>query len=104
MIVPCVVGTRPEAHENVYHGIIVSIARVLSFGRLARKISGLAKTQPARIIIEEGRKVLVYGQLPNIERWAIMTAVGTLIAWLRFCLVPENPQGICRCSLKLKAL
>ena len=58
-----------------------------------RKYQGWLLLNPLAFIIEEGRKVLVLGQLPNIERWLIMTAVGLLIAWAAFAWFQKTRKG-----------
>ena len=60
---------------------------------LPPKYQGWLLLNPLAFIIEEGRKVLVLGQLPNIERWVIMTAVGLLIAWAAFAWFQKTRKG-----------
>ncbi|WP_025041710.1 ABC transporter permease [Nitrosospira briensis] len=48
---------------------------------------------PLAFIIEEGRKVLVLGQLPSIGRWSVLTATGMLVAWLGFAWFQKTRKG-----------
>ena len=48
---------------------------------------------PLAFIMEEGRKVLLFGQLPDIERWSLVMAVGILIAWAGFAWFQKTRKG-----------
>jgi lipopolysaccharide transport system permease protein len=60
---------------------------------LPPKYQGWLLLNPLAFIIEEGRKVLVWGQLPNIERWGIMMAAGMLTAWIGFAWFQKTRKG-----------
>src|SRR5687768_11238443 len=51
---------------------------------LPEKYQGLLQLNPLAFIIEEGRKVLIFGQLPEGGYWAVLMAAGGLIAWAGF--------------------
>ena len=57
------------------------------------KYQGLLRLNPLVFIIEEGRKSLVFGQLPDIGRWAVMLTTGLVIAWLGFAWFQKTRQG-----------
>lgn len=48
---------------------------------------------PLAFIIEEGRKVLVFGQLPDAGQWSIMMAAGILVAWGGFAWFQKTRRG-----------
>lgn len=48
---------------------------------------------PLAFIIEEGRKVLIFGQLPDIEQWSITMAIGMLIACAGFAWFQKTRKG-----------
>lgn len=48
---------------------------------------------PLAFIIEEGRKSLIFGQLPDIGRWGIMLAAGMLIGWAGFAWFQRTRRG-----------
>jgi lipopolysaccharide transport system permease protein len=48
---------------------------------------------PLAFIIEEGRKSLIFGQLPDIGRWGLMLAAGILIAWAGFAWFQKTRRG-----------
>lgn len=48
---------------------------------------------PLAFIIEEGRKVLVFGQLPSLGHWSVLTAAGMLVAWLGFAWFQKTRRG-----------
>lgn len=51
------------------------------------------RLNPLAFIIEEGRKVLIFGQLPDFERWGIMVVAGLLIAWAGFAWFQKTRKG-----------
>lgn len=57
------------------------------------KYQGWLQLNPLAFIIEEGRKVLVFGQLPDIGQWSIMMAAGILIAWVGFAWFQKTRRG-----------
>ncbi len=60
---------------------------------LPEKYQNWLQLNPLAYIIEEGRKVLVFGQVPNMEHWGIMMAGGTLIAWTGFAWFQKTRKG-----------
>lgn len=48
---------------------------------------------PLAFLIEEGRKVLIFGQLPDTGQWSLMMAVGALIAWAGFAWFQKTRKG-----------
>jgi lipopolysaccharide transport system permease protein len=57
------------------------------------KYQGWLQLNPLAFIIEEGRKVLVFGQLPDIGQWGVMMAIGMLIAWAGFAWFQKTRKG-----------
>jgi lipopolysaccharide transport system permease protein len=57
------------------------------------KYQGWLQLNPLAFIIEEGRKVLVFGELPDVQRWGIMTVVAILIAWMGFAWFQKTRKG-----------
>ncbi len=48
---------------------------------------------PLAFIIEEGRKVLVFGQLPSLGHWSVLTTAGMLVAWFGFAWFQKTRRG-----------
>jgi lipopolysaccharide transport system permease protein len=48
---------------------------------------------PLTYIIEEGRNTLIFGRTPDLGRWAIMLALGLLIAWAGFAWFQKSRRG-----------
>jgi len=48
---------------------------------------------PLTFVIEESRKVLVFGQLPNLTGWAIYLIASIAIAWLGFVWFQKTRKG-----------
>lgn len=48
---------------------------------------------PLAILIEEGRKVLIFGQLPSFTVWIVLMALGTLTAWGGFAWFQKTRKG-----------
>jgi lipopolysaccharide transport system permease protein len=57
------------------------------------KYQNWLQLNPLAFIIEEGRKVLVFGQLPDLGRWGLMMAAGVLIAWAGFAWFQKTRKG-----------
>ncbi len=51
------------------------------------------KINPLAFIIEEGRKVLIFGQLPNFIALAMLLVLGALIAWAGFACFQKTRKG-----------
>ena len=60
---------------------------------LPRRYQGWLQLNPLAFIIEEGRKSLIFGQLPDIGQWGIMLAAGILIAWGGFAWFQKTRKG-----------
>lgn len=60
---------------------------------LPRRYQVWLQLNPLAFIIEEGRKSLIFGQLPDIGRWGIMLAAGILIAWAGFAWFQKTRRG-----------
>jgi lipopolysaccharide transport system permease protein len=60
---------------------------------LPAKYQSWLQLNPLAFIIEEGRKVLVFGQLPDFQRWGIMTTIAILIAWMGFAWFQKTRKG-----------
>jgi lipopolysaccharide transport system permease protein len=60
---------------------------------LPERYQSWLQLNPLAFIIEEGRKVLVFGQLPDIERWGIMMGAGMLTAWVGFAWFQKTRKG-----------
>ncbi|MDP3028252.1 MAG: ABC transporter permease [Deltaproteobacteria bacterium] len=60
---------------------------------LPRRYQVWLQLNPLAFIIEEGRKSLIFGQLPDIGRWGIMLAGGILIAWAGFAWFQKTRRG-----------
>jgi len=60
---------------------------------LPKKYQGFVQLNPLAIIIEEGRRTLIFGHLPDISRWGVMLAVGLLIAWAGFAWFQKTRKG-----------
>lgn len=48
---------------------------------------------PLTFIMEEARKVLIFGQLPDMGGWSIYLIVSALIAWLGFAWFQKTRKG-----------
>lgn len=48
---------------------------------------------PLTFVIEESRKVLVYGQSPNVIGWLVYTMASILIAWIGFAWFQKTRKG-----------
>jgi lipopolysaccharide transport system permease protein len=60
---------------------------------LPAQYQGWLQLNPLAFIIEEGRKVLVFGQLPDLGYWSIMTVASLLIAWAGFAWFQKTRKG-----------
>jgi len=60
---------------------------------LPLKYQGWVHLNPLAFIIEEGRKTLILGQLPDMIQWGIMLITGILIAWSGFAWFQKTRKG-----------
>lgn len=60
---------------------------------LPKKYQGFLQLNPLTFIIEEGRRTLIYGHLPDIRQWVVMLAVGIFIAWAGFACFQKMRKG-----------
>ena len=51
------------------------------------------KLNPLTFIIEEGRKTLLFGQMPDWTGWGVYTIAGLTIAWLGFWWFQKTRKG-----------
>jgi lipopolysaccharide transport system permease protein len=51
------------------------------------------RLNPLAFIIEQSRKTLIFGQLPDFSLWGIMLSVGMLIAWIGFAWFQKTRKG-----------
>lgn len=62
-------------------------------GSLPEKYQVWLQLNPLTFIIEESRKVLVFGQMPNIAGWVIYLMASGVIAWLGFAWFQKTRKG-----------
>lgn len=48
---------------------------------------------PLTYIIEEGRNTLIFGRMPDMQRWIVMLAAGLLVAWAGFAWFQKTRRG-----------
>lgn len=60
---------------------------------LPAQYQGWLQLNPLAFIIEEGRKVLVFGQLPDLGHWSIMMIASLLMAWAGFAWFQKTRKG-----------
>ena len=60
---------------------------------LPERYQGWLQLNPLAFIIEEGRKVLIFGQLPDLGHWSLVMLVGILIAWTGFGWFQKTRKG-----------
>ena len=60
---------------------------------LPPKYQGWLQLNPLAFVIEEGRKVLFFGQLPSFGHWSFLTAAGMLVAWCGFAWFQKARRG-----------
>ena len=51
------------------------------------------RLNPLAVLIEEGRKVLVFGQLPDFMVLSVLLVVGAFVAWLGFAWFQKTRMG-----------
>lgn len=57
------------------------------------KYQAILQYNPLAFLIEEGRKTLIFGQVPDIGRWVIMCILGFAVAWLGFVWFQRTRKG-----------
>lgn len=71
-------------------GMITSVLLFVSpvffpISALPSKMQSLAMLNPLTLIIEESRKVLLFGEMPNWTALGLYSLVGIAVAWVGFC-------------------
>lgn len=51
------------------------------------------KLNPLALIIEQGRKILIFGQLPDFELLGVLLFIGIMIAWAGFAWFQKTRKG-----------
>jgi lipopolysaccharide transport system permease protein len=51
------------------------------------------KLNPLVIVIEQARKTLIYGQVPDFKQWCIIFLIGVLFAWAGFAWFQKTRKG-----------
>lgn len=57
------------------------------------KYQAILSYNPLAFIIDEGRKVLLFGVAPDITRWLLMMVLGAVIAWAGFAWFQKTRPG-----------
>lgn len=60
---------------------------------LPEKYQGLLRLNPIAALIEDARKVLIFGELPNFSHWCILLAISFLMAWSGFAAFQKMRRG-----------
>lgn len=60
---------------------------------LPEKYQVWLQLNPLTFVIEEARRVMVFGQLPNFAGWAIYLIASSLIAWMGFAWFQKTRKG-----------
>jgi lipopolysaccharide transport system permease protein len=60
---------------------------------LPHKMQLLVMLNPLTLIIEESRKVLLFGEMPNWTALGIYSLVSMAIAWVGFCWFQKTRKG-----------
>jgi lipopolysaccharide transport system permease protein len=60
---------------------------------LPENLQPLALANPLTFIIEQSRRVILQGQMPDLQGWAIYMAVSLLIAWLGYAWFQRLRNG-----------
>lgn len=79
-------------------GIITSILLFVSpvfysLSMLPEKIRIIAQLNPLTLIIDESRKVLLFGEMPNFSALAIYCLCSAMVAWLGFYTFQKTRKG-----------
>lgn len=57
------------------------------------KYQAILKYNPLAFLIEEGRNTLIFGHVPDLERWGLMVILGYLMAWAGFFWFQKTRKG-----------
>lgn len=60
---------------------------------LPEKYQFWIRINPLAYIIEQGRNVLIFGQLPDLGSWCLMLVVGIVVAWCGFAWFQKTRKG-----------
>jgi len=60
---------------------------------LPERYQAWLRFNPLAAVIEQTRDVLIFGRLPDLNVWLILTAVGTLMAWLGYAWFQKTRKG-----------
>lgn len=79
-------------------GIFTTVLLFLSpvfypLSALPGKYQAILQFNPLTFVIEESRKVLVFGQLPDFGGWLLYLAVSCLFAWLGYAWFQKTRKG-----------
>lgn len=79
-------------------GMVTAVMMFLSpvfypLSALPEKYQVLLQLNPLTFMIEESRKVLVFGQLPDFAGWVMYLLVSSLIAWMGFVWFQKTRKG-----------
>ena len=79
-------------------GIVTSVMMFLApvfypITALPDRFQPLLYLNPITFVIEEGRKVLLFGQMPNWGGWVIYTALSIGVAWGGFWWFQKTRKG-----------
>ncbi len=51
------------------------------------------QANPLTFVIEEGRKTLIYGMVPDLAGWCVAVAIGLVVAWAGFAWFQKSRRG-----------
>ena len=79
-------------------GIVTTVMLFLSpvfypVSALPEQYQPLLRLNPLTFVIEEGRKVLLFGQLPDWGGWALYLAISLCVAWAGFWWFQRTRKG-----------
>jgi lipopolysaccharide transport system permease protein len=79
-------------------GLITTVMMFLSpvffpLSSLPEKYQVWMQLNPLTFIIEESRRVMIFGQMPHFTGWIIYLLASTLIAWLGFAWFQKTRKG-----------
>ena len=80
-------------HWDFHHSSHVCVACGLPPSALPETYQTWIKLNPLTFILEEGRKSLIFGQLPDALGWGIHLLVSIVIAWMGFWWFQKSRKG-----------